>query len=47
MTKAVYSRDARIIQHKQIHKHNTVYKQKQGKNYMTLSIDAEKAFVKI
>jgi hypothetical protein len=28
----------------QIKKHNTLHKQNQGKNYVIISIDAEKAF---
>jgi hypothetical protein len=42
-----YTRDARMLQHKQISKCNTTHKQNQGQKPIIISIDAEKASDKI
>ena len=47
MIKWDHPRDARMVQYSQINKHNTPHKQKQNKNHLIISIDAEKAFDKI
>ena len=36
-----------MVQYSQINKHNTPHKQKQDKNHLIISIDAENAFDKI
>jgi hypothetical protein len=35
-----------MVQHTQINKHNTAYKQILDKNHITISVDSEKAFEK-
>ena len=39
--------DARLVQHTQVYKHNLPHKHNKDKNYMIISIDAEKTFDKI
>ena len=43
----LYSRDAGIVQHKEIHQCNPLHKQTQGKKEKVIPLDAEKAFDKI
>jgi hypothetical protein len=46
-TSLFLSRVVGIVQHMQISIYNAACKQKQGQNYIVISIDAEKSFVKI
>ena len=43
----IHPRDARLVQHTQIHKCNPSHKQNQRQKPYDISIDAEKAFDKI
>jgi hypothetical protein len=40
----IHSRNAKVVQHMQIDKHNTANNQKQGQENIIISIDTEKAF---